>query len=83
MAGSGPVLKKKDRVALSLSQEQSVGPSDNDILQEQLAEVTKQLKQTQQRLKESERFGEERWRESDGVPTKHVPEHTRQYQAAY
>ena len=35
VVGSGPVLKKKDRVALSLAQEHSAGPSENDILWEQ------------------------------------------------
>ena len=41
VAGSGPVWKKKDRVALALAQEQS-GLLENDNLLEQFAEVTQQ-----------------------------------------
>ena len=34
VAGSGPVLKKKDHVALSLAEEQFAGLLENDILWE-------------------------------------------------
>ena len=53
VAGSGPILKKKDRVAMSLAQEQSVRPSENDILREQLAEVNQQLAETGRELRET------------------------------
>ena len=47
VAGSGPVLKKKDRVVLLVAHEKSARPSENDNLCKQLVEVTQQLRETQ------------------------------------
>ena len=51
MAGFGPVLKKKKRVALALGPQP--GLSEADILREQLAEVNQRLTATERELREA------------------------------
>ena len=70
MAGFGPVLKKKDRVALALAPQS--GPSEADILRDQLDEVNERLAATERELRESRqqaaterRATEERWQASN------------------
>ena len=51
VAGSGPVLKKKYRIAWAMAEASWSGPFEDNILSEQLAEVNQRLADTERRLK--------------------------------
>ena len=53
MAGSGPILKKKDCVTLALAKVSQSGPLESDILQEQFAIVNQSPAETERLLKET------------------------------
>ena len=70
IAGNVPVLKKKDCVALALAPQS--GPSDANILRDQLAEVNQRLATTERELWETRQqaaterlIEEERWQASN------------------
>ena len=72
MAGFGPVLKKKDRVALALALAPQSGPSEADVLREQPVEVNQRLTTIERQLQKSQQeaatercVAEKRWQASN------------------